>query len=108
MKKSVWIFSGLLFIYVWIYILLWATSNNMSLKTNNFVNETFASIRVFEDSQNVDEYDHWSPKLVDNKWSSPEFPNDSYNKVSVIYWNETTPAPQDVKVSISYISRHSH
>jgi len=108
MKKSVWIFSGILFIYIWIYILLWATSNNMSLKKNNFINDAFASIRVFEDNWNQDEYNNWSPNLVEHKWSSPEYPNGSYSKVSITYWNETTPVPQNVQVSVTYITRHSH
>ena len=80
----------------------------MSLKKNNFINDTFASINVFEDNWNTDEYNNWSPNLVEHKWSSPEFPNGSYSKVSVIYWNETTPAPKSIATSVYYIIYDSH
>ena len=81
----------------------------MALKNNNFINKAVASIKVFENSDNTTEYYTWSSILIDNKWSSPSFPDWSYNKVSVIQLNNwdpeiISPVLQNVVSNISTLS----
>jgi len=110
MKKinSLGVILGLSFIYVWFYLFLNLTSNNMAFKENTYINKAMASIKVYEDSLQSTEFSTWSADLFNGKWTSNEFPNGSYSKVSIIYWNEETPVPSAISTSVSYIYRHSH
>ena len=99
--KSIGVITGLTFLYIWIYIFLGNFSNNMAYKENTYINKAIASIKVYENSWN--NKDAW-----DSVWKSWEFPDWTYSKASIIYWNEATSVSVDIETSISYISRHSH
>ena len=110
MKKTIWIISGLVFLYFGIYLFLGVTSSNIALKNNNFINKAIASIKVFENSWNNTEYYTWSNDLVDDKWSSSSYPNWSYSKVSVVNLGNWDPEPITTQLQniVRNVSRHSH
>lgn len=111
MKKtnSLWIVLGLTFIYVGIYLFLWVSSNNMAYN-NTYIDKVFSNINIYENSNNNTEYSTGSEDLYLDKWTSGERINNTYNKVSIIYWNEVSPVAQNISTTVSVvnITRHSH
>lgn len=71
---------------------------------NTYFPKVEAKINFYQDKNKTQNYTLSGSSF----WASKEYYNQSFDTVTVTFWNESTPAPSKVTEVIQYISRDSH
>lgn len=100
-------FLGLAILYIWIYWIVYNTSDNNSMK-HIPVYKAFADLNFYYDKLGNSKYYSESSEIYWNKWTSTEYPNWSYSEVLVTHSSVLMPASRNISTVVTNITVHSH